>query len=553
MNKRRLSLWASATPAEQEDSKWVATYGAFAGAILAISLARSLGFFAAALRGASSLHAAAAARLLSAPLAFFHATPAGRILNRFSRDQGALDEQLPTVAWDALQAGMSVLGALVLLAVVVPAILPVFIPLVVAFLWVQRRYLVASRECKRLEAVTRSPLYASFSEALRGLPTIRAYAAGPRLRAAFLAAASRNAGWSFCWLTTARWVGFRLDLMVSLVLTAAPLLVMALRGRISPRLAALALTQSLQLAGVAQWCVRQAAEVENNMTSAERVLEYASELEQEADPGGAPPAGWPADGAVAFENVGALYRLGLPRVLRGLTFSVPGGSGCGVVGRTGSGKSSLLLALLRLIPVVEGRVLVGGADAAALPLRALRRQVAVIPQDPVLFSGTLRSNLDPWGEHADARLWDALRAAQLDAAARGAGGLGARVAEGGDSLSAGQRQLLCLARALLADAAVLALDEATANVDAATDAAVGRAVAAARRSSLDGAGGGARRRTLLVIAHRVDTIMGLDQLIVLADGALVEAGPPRELAARAGGAFAAMAGAARGRAGSLDR
>jgi len=538
-----LARWASVPPEEQHRAYWVWGYAIMACSVLIISIARAQLFFRSSLRASTAMHDAAFARLLRTPLSFFHTNPTGRILNRFSKDQGAVDEQLPQVAFDSLQALMMVVGAIVLLIIVVPFILPVFIPLGIGFIWVQRRYLSTSRELKRFEAVTRSPVYAAFSAALKGLPTIAAFEAMPRFRSDFLCLLSRNGGWWFSWLTSARWIGFRLDFLVAVLLTVAPLLMMAVHSRLSPRLVGLALTQSLYLAGMLQWMVRQTAEVENNMTSAERLMAYC-DLQQEpptlAGGGGAPPEGWPSAGALHYDHVTAVYRPGLPAVLRNISFYLPGGSSCGVVGRTGSGKSSLMLSLFRLIPVTSGTISIDGIDVVSVGLDVLRSQIAIIPQDPVLFSGSMRSNLDPWGKFDDAALWAALEASQLKATASALGGLDARMQECGDNLSAGQRQLLCLARALLQDAAVLALDEATANVDRGTDALIQEAV----RSACRDGGGGPRRRTMLVIAHRIDTIMDCDSLLVLSGGELVESGPPSELV-RADGVFARMVTAAR--------
>lgn len=517
--------------------------------LLAISLARAQLFFVLTLRAASALHEDMISRLLRAPLSFFHTNPAGRVLNRFSKDQGAVDDQLPVVVYDALQAAMQVLGAFVLLMVVVPVVIPVFLPLGIAFALIYRHYITTSREVKRYEATTRSPVFASFSAVLKGLPTIRAYAAFDRFRTDFLRDLNANGAWYFVFVTCARWVGIRMDLLVALLMTAAPLLMMGVHDRMSARLVGLALSQSLQLGGVMQWMTRQLAEMENHMTSVERMLEY-TRLEQEpatlALSGAPPPDGWPGAGKLTFERVTAVYRRGLPPVLRDLSFAVLAGASCGVVGRTGSGKSSLLLALFRLIPITRGAVRIDGVDAASIALDALRRQIAIIPQDPVLFSGSLRGNLDPWRRFDDARLWEALRAVQLEGPLRALGGLEARMLDGGENLSVGQRQLFCLARALLQGASLLALDEATANVDRATDALIQAAV----RDFCRGGGplSAGRRRTVLIIAHRIHTIMDCDTLLVLSAGRLEESGPPAELA-RGRGVFAKLVRAAHGNAG----
>ncbi|KDD72696.1 hypothetical protein H632_c3011p0, partial [Helicosporidium sp. ATCC 50920] len=450
-----IAMWSSKSFDVQQEAHWIWGYAIMVAALLAVSLSRAQLYFAAALGAASRLHDAAAARVLRAPLAFFHTNPAGRVINRFSKDQSVLDEHLPAVSFDSLQALMMVLGGFVLLMVVVPIIIPVFLPVMVALWLVYRWYVAASSAVKRHEAVSRSPVFAQLSAVLRGLPSVRAYAARDRVRADFLRALSVNGAWYFVYITCARWVGFRLDVIVAALSAVAPLLMMAVHERMSARLVGLALTQTLSLAGMLQWMVRQAADVENCMTSVERLVEY-TQLDQEPpaleEGGPAPPKDWPGDQSVVFESVTAQYRPGLPPVLKDLSFALPPGTRCGVVGRTGSGKSSLLLALFRLIPVTRGRVLLGGTDVARVALDCLRRQLAVIPQDPVLFSGTVRSNLDPWRAHEDAALWQALRAVHLAGAAQALGGLSAPMHEAGDNWSVGQRQLLCLARALLQDA-----------------------------------------------------------------------------------------------------
>ncbi|KAL6756466.1 P-loop containing nucleoside triphosphate hydrolase protein [Haematococcus lacustris] len=467
-----LSIWSQTAPAAQSEIKWLWVYGLLTGLVVLFGTLRSFLFFTAAVHASTRMHDAMVLRVLRAPLAFFHTNPAGRILNRFSKDLGSVDDTLPVVIFDAIQCGLLVLGALILVAVAVPWVVPVFLPLALSFWFIRHRYIVASREIKRWEAVTRSPIYATFSATLKGLATIRAYSAQPRFQSELLDQLASNGHWSFAFSATGRWIGFRLDLIACTTLLAAALIAAAAREAVRPALLGLALSQLLQMTGIMQWFVRQSAEVENNMTCTERLLEY-TQLPQEpptlVEGAPAPPPGWPTSGALQFRGVSARYRPGLPPVLCDLTFTLKAGCTCGLVGRTGSGKSSLALVLFRLIEVTQGAVLLDGLDVASIGLDALRRQLAIIPQDPVLFSGSVRSNLDPWGRHPDEALWGALRAVQMQRAVQALGGLSGKIAEGGDSLSAGQRQLFCLARALLQEAKVLCLDEATANVDRGTD------------------------------------------------------------------------------------
>lgn len=538
-----LADWANSDDSTKVKSYWIWAYSIFVGAILVISIVRAQVFFKSSLRASNSMHRTALNHILRAPLSFFHTNPSGRILNRFSKDLGVIDEQLPQVTFDSLQAGMMVFGALVLLCVVVPVILPIFVPLIGIFVLIQRRYLRTSRELKRFEAVTRSPLYQNFNNVLKGLTVIRAFRAQAKFRGEFLTLLSNNISWWFCWMTAARWIGFRLDVLVALLMTAAPLLMVGLRDKLGEdnvKLVGLALSQSLYLAGLLQWMVRQTAEVENNMTSTERVFAY-TRLDQEPpgleEGGQAPPKEWPTKGTIEYSKVFAVYRKGLPPVLKDLSFRIEGGTSCGIVGRTGSGKSSLMLSLFRLIPIIDGTVYIDDVDVSKIALDSLRGQVAIIPQDPVLFSGSLRDNLDPWNRYSDAVIWQALEKAQLKSLVLSMSddkGLYVNLQECGDNLSCGQKQLLCLARVLLQeDAQILALDEATANVDSSTDIQIQNAVHQVCNGSI--------KRTLLVIAHRLDTIMTCDDVIVLAQGELVEQGSPSTLLENEHGAFHSMA------------
>ena len=548
-----LSKWASQQGRKegQPDPIWLKVYGILVASIIFLSFLRALLFFNVTISASTAIHDEMAFAVLCAPLSFFHTNPSGRILNRFSKDLSSADDVLPMTAFDVFQTGFQVLGTLILVSWAVPFILPFFLPLALLFWLVRSRYIAASREVKRWEATTKSPIFDKFSASLKGLTTIRAFNSTQRFHGAFLTSLDDNAEWYFLFLGLSRWIGSRLDFLSACTLTATTLLAMATHDQVDPALLGLALTYSLSLTGSFQWLVRQVAEVENAMTSVERTMDYCSQP-QEEDKGKRaelilPSSTWPASGALRFESVTCIYRPGLPPVLDGLSFNLPASCTCGIVGRTGSGKSSLMLALFRLIPTVRGRILLDGVDISSLPLQRLRSQLAIIPQDPVLFSGTVRSNLDPWSKFSDADLWSTLDRVNLKSAfSSDSLGLDTNLIEAGENLSVGQRQLFCLARALLQKAKILALDEATANTDSATDAIVQSSILDFTKSSENS------QSVLLVIAHRIDTIMGADMLIVLGNGKLLEQGNPRELAVDPKSSFGRMVTAAAANKGQTD-
>eukprot|EP00667_Euglena_gracilis_P000555 EG_transcript_556 len=537
-----LRIWAGSP--DQSDAGHVVLFGCLALGTLVVGVLRSWLFFAFALRAATSLHGRMFQAILHSPLWFFGANPSGRILNRFAKDQGQVDDLLPITFFTAVQSGLFCLSSIVLMVVSVPWLTLLLVPVIWAFARTRDTYLRTSRELKRVEAVAASPLLAEFGSNLAGLPSIRAAQLSSAVQRHFHHLVDQaGRGW-FSGQLAARWFGFRLDMQAAFLLCMLLAMAVGLRQHLDPGLLGFAVMYGVNLSGLFQWTVRQTAVVENLMTSVERIAEYAALPSEEAlrpircTDGAAPElaSDWPTEGSIDVTDLRVRHREDLPFVLHGVSFQVKPGQRVGVVGRTGSGKSTLLLSLLQLTDAAEGAVAVDGVPLAALPLESGRRAMAYIPQAPVLFTGTLRFNLDPFDEYSDEELWDALDQAQMSSAVQQAGqGLAWHVAEGGGGLSTGQRQLVALARALLQRRRILLLDEATANVDYQTDEAVQRALRTAPQF---------RGCTVLTIAHRMSTVLDYDGVVVLDKGAVVEVGAPAELRQTPGSTFAAMVAAA---------
>jgi len=517
-------------------------YAAITGAAAVLSAARARILTAAMLRAASSLHDTVLERVLRAPVAFFDANPVGRILNRFAKDQATLDSELPV----AMQASGELMFSALAGAAVVCAILPWFTLVLPPLLLVARAlrgtYAALGREVKRVEGITRSPVLSHFGVTVAGLPCVRAFAVQEAFERDFHIHldANNRAHWAF--VSASRWLGTRLDALAAFAAAAAAACVAGARtgpsaAALPPGLAGMALVLSLTFAGTMQYAVRQLSELENAMTCVERLLSYAG-LESEAAPTTPPgvlPGVWPSKGAVSVRNLVLRYTPDAPPTLNNLSFDVAAGHKVGLLGRTGAGKSTLAAALFRLVENkgCSGVIRVDGIDISRVGLDDLRQALSLIPQDPVLFAGTLGSNLDPFNAAQPAAT--AALLPRLGLARRaGTAGLDAPVSEGGDDWSLGERQLICLGRALLRRSRLLVCDEATASVDAAADARITAAIAADFAES-----------TVLTIAHRLSSVAGGDRVVVLAPGGtLLEEGEPYELLTDApGGAFAAMVGA----------
>ncbi|KAK3117808.1 ATP-binding cassette glutathione S-conjugate transporter ycf1 [Teratosphaeriaceae sp. CCFEE 6253] len=483
-----------------------------------------------ALQASRKLHERMAYAIFRSPMSFFETTPTGRILNRFSSDIYRIDEVLARTFNMLFTNAARAAFTLVVISMSTPVFIAFILPLGVLYLWIQKYYLRTSRELKRLDSISRSPIYAHFQESLSGISTIRSYRQTKRFAKENEWRIDANLRAYFPSISANRWLAVRLEFIGSIVILAAAsfAIISVTNGSgLSAGLVGLSMSYALQITQSLNWIVRQTVEVETNIVSVERVLEYAR-LPSEAPEvisKNRPPVSWPSKGAVSFNGFSTRYRDGLDLVLRDVNLSIKSHEKVGVVGRTGAGKSSLTLALFRIIEPSQGDVTIDDVSTSSMGLLDLRRRLAIIPQDAALFEGTMRDNLDPGHVHDDTELWSVLEHARLrEHVASMTGQLDATIHEGGSNLSSGQRQLVSLARALLTPSNILVLDEATAAVDIETDALLQTTL----RSNMF------KDRTIITIAHRINTILDSDRIVVLDHGEVKEFDTPSELVRRRG-------------------
>ncbi|KDR24195.1 Multidrug resistance-associated protein 1, partial [Zootermopsis nevadensis] len=527
------NVYVNETVNEGKRDLYLGVYGALgAGQVIAVFIS-SLYLALGTLLAARYLHCQMLSHVLSNPLRFFDTTPTGRILNRFSKDIDTMDNTIPHNIRAWLTCLFSVVATLVVISYSTPIFISVIIPIGIIYYFIQRFYVSTSRQLKRLESVSRSPVYSHFGESITGAQTIRAYNVQQRFIRESEERVDFNQVCYYPSIIANRWLAVRLEMVGNLIIFFASLFAVLNRDTMSPGLVGLSVSYALQITQTLNWLVRMTSDVETNIVAVERIKEYG-ETEQEAPwdiPTNQPSSAWPEKGQVEFKDYQVRYREGLDLVLRGISFTVKGGEKVGIVGRTGAGKSSLTLGLFRIIEAAGGKILIDGVDVSKLGLHALRSRLTIIPQDPVLFSGTLRVNLDPFGSCSDSDIWLALEHAHLKAFVKALpDSLEHSVSEGGENLSVGQRQLICLARALLRKTKVLILDEATAAVDLETDDLIQTTIRSEFKDS-----------TVLTIAHRLNTIMDSDRVIVLDRGLLVEYDTPEALLQNKDSIFHSMA------------
>jgi ATP-binding cassette subfamily C (CFTR/MRP) protein 4 len=495
-------------------------YGGLIAALFIFALTRSMLFYKLAMLSSQKLHDALFNYVIDASMRFFDTNGSGRILNRFAKDIGAIDELLPKAILDASQIILNMAGALVLVTFVNPYFLIIVGVTGIFFMLLRMVFLRSSKNIKRLEGMMRSPVFTHLNATLQGLTTIRAFQAEDILKAEFDKHQDYHTSAWFMYIAASSAFGFYLDILCFIFVTFVTFSFLTFGEGLGLRggEVGLAITQSAALTGLVQWGMRQSAEVANQLMSVERVLEY-KELPKEKQPDKpkAPPQSWPDKGKITFKEMGLKYDVNAPLVLKELNITIDAKEKVGIVGRTGAGKSSLIAALFRLTNVV-GEIEIDDINTEDLQLQILRSKISIIPQDPVLFSGTLRYNLDPFEEYPDELLYKALDEVELKDPANTINRLENRVMDRGSNYSVGQRQLICLARAIIRNNKILMLDEATANVDPQTDAVIQKTI---RQKFAD--------CTVLTVAHRLNTIMDSDKVLVMESGSMVEFDHPHVL------------------------
>ncbi|XP_024524379.1 multidrug resistance-associated protein 4 isoform X1 [Selaginella moellendorffii] len=492
---------------------YVAIYAALAVGFLIFASLRVSLFTEATNNAARKLHSKMAENILRSPVTFFDHNPTGRIINRFTKDQSAVDEILPFTLQQVIAFVGSCLGALALIAILLPWFMLVTPIYLMVFIYMRQRYVAICCDVKRLDGVSRSAVYAHLVESIEGVVSIRAYGAEKRFMDRFVNLVDKNNQAGMMYAHASRWFATRMEMTVIFNLAVVAAFVIALRNSISPGIAGIILVQSLKLSGLFQFTVRSSAEAENQFTSVERIQEY-THLPVEPDCKDSSklsvPNEWPHQGTIEFRNYTMAYREDLSPALNNISFTVEGGEKLGILGRTGSGKSSLVAAIFRMVQndACSGSIIIDDLDIQKVKLDDLRRRLSIIPQDPVLFRGSLRFNLDPFSEHSDKDMYEALARVHVAEKVKSIGnGLDSEVTENGNNFSLGERQLICLARTLLRKSRIVILDEATAAIDNKTD----RLIQSTMREVFESC-------TCLTVAHRINTIIDCGMVLVLDTG-----------------------------------
>ncbi|XP_043490273.1 multidrug resistance-associated protein 5-like isoform X2 [Polistes fuscatus] len=508
-------------------------YAICIGIIIITSLIRGSVITYATIRASTTIHNKVFKKIIASPLKFFETTPSGRIQNIFSRDIDEVDNYLPLAVDYMIQNIFTCIIAIFFICLVLPWFVIPLIILGIAFFMISKMFRVAMRDFKRMESTSRSPVLSFVTTTVQGLHTIHAFRKEKTFIKKFQELLDVNNLCTYMCNAAMRWSAVRLDSLAITCCSITAFFIIFLKGKIPAALAGLAMAYATQISGVFQYTVRLMSETEVRFISVERINYYLKNLEKEETPKESLikiDDNWPTSGKIQFKNVKMKYRKELPLILLNISFTVKPGEKMGIIGRTGSGKSSLTIALFRLVEICEGIIKIDGVDISKLELSLLRSKLSIIPQDPVLFNGTIRSNLDPFEQYSDVEIWNALEKSQLKEKVKLLNGqLETLVESNGNNFSAGERQLICLTRALLRNSKILVLDEATAAVDPETETAIQNTI---HNEFVE--------CTVLTIAHRLETILRYDKILVMKNGSILELDTPTNLLSNPNSEFSKM-------------